>query len=217
MRRIMMADQPFASFEVCGHCYELRGPFDYTWKEMHYTFVQECRCERDARPRDVRPPTWVSFDFNRGAELCHGCGGAVLRSGSRWSVWFCDACMASAVERNRQAGIAVVPMGRHALMHGVTLSGRSTRSRSAIDAFVVRFGNLFERMQLLEDWSHEVVWRNLVQAGLDRQPTVALPHYLAAVAELDRAERFATMLEWLADHAGRHPPTGHGVNPRAGG
>ncbi|MDP9331881.1 MAG: hypothetical protein M3Q30_01020 [Actinomycetota bacterium] len=56
-------------------------------------------------------------------------------------------------------------------------------------------------MQLLDDWSHEVVRRNLVDAGLDRQPAITLPHYLAAVAEFDRAERFATMLEWLADHA----------------
>ena len=76
-----MADQPFASFEVCGQCYELRGPFDYTWKDAQYTFVQECRCERDARPRDERPPTWISFDFNAGAELCHGIGDAEITDG----------------------------------------------------------------------------------------------------------------------------------------
>jgi len=39
-----VADDPFASFEVCGQCYELRGPFDYTWKDTQYTFAQECRC-----------------------------------------------------------------------------------------------------------------------------------------------------------------------------
>jgi len=188
---------PFTSFEVCSACYELRGPFDYTWKDTHYTFVQECRCERDARPRDERPPTWISFDFNAGAELCHGCGAEVLRSGTRWSIWFCEACMARALDRNRAAGITVVPIGRDSLMHGVGMSARSARSRRVVGAFMASFEHLVERMQLLHDWSHEVVRRNLVDAGLGPQPTITLPRYLAAVTELDRAERFATMLEWM--------------------
>jgi hypothetical protein len=197
----MNAHEPFASFDVCGYCYELHGPFDYTWNNTHYTFVQKCRCRRDAPPTDPRPPTWVSFDFNTGAELCRGCGTEVLPSGSRWSIWFCDACRTRAVERNRDAGIAVVPIGRHSLMHGIGMSNPSAPSQPEIDAFISRFRNLTDRIQLLDDWSHEVVRRNLANAGLDRHATVTLSHYLATTAKLDRAERFAAMLKWLTDHA----------------
>jgi hypothetical protein len=195
-----MDDQSFASFEVCENCYELRGPFEYTWKDTHYTFVQECRCERDARPRDIRPPTWISFDFNTGVELCHGCGTEVLWSGTRWSLWFCKVCLARAFDCNREAGTTVVPIGRDSLMHGVGMSARSARSRRVVGAFMAGIESLVERMQLLHDWSHEVVRRNLVDARLGGQPTITLPHYLAAVTGLDPADRFATMLEWMRWH-----------------
>jgi len=92
-------------------------------------------------------------------------------------------------------------------MHGFGLSGASARSPGAVDAFVTRLGNLSDRIHLLNDWSHEVVRRNLTDTGLD-QPSVPLPEYLGAVADVDRAERFATMLEWMTDHARRKPLPG---------
>jgi hypothetical protein len=206
-----MADQPFASFEVCVRCYELHGPFDHAWKGTQYRFVQECRCEREARPDGERQPTWMSFDFNDGAELCYGCGAELLRSGSRFSVWFCGPCKARVAECNRAAGVAVVPIGRHSFMHGFGLSGASAPP-GEIDAFVARLGNLFDRIQLLDGWSREVVRRNLADTGfLDPEAPVALPRYLVAVANVDRDERFATMLEWMTDHDREQPRAAFGA------
>jgi len=195
MRSIMSADQ-FLSFEVCGRCYELRGPFDYRWKGTQYRFVQECRCARDARPAGERPPLWISFDFNTAAELCYGCGGRLLRSGSRFSVWFCGECKRRAIECNRAVGKAAIPIGRHSLMHGFALSPDSAGSPE-IGAFVNRMGSLIERMNLVCAWSHEVVHHNLVDTGLDRRASIDVSTYLEALTGLDREGRFAMMLEWF--------------------
>jgi hypothetical protein len=200
------ADPLFASLRVCGGCFTLRGPFPYVWNDTDYSFVQECRCERDARPPGERAPKWISFDFNTAAELCRGCGAVALRSGTRWSIWFCDECRDRAVERNREVGTAVVPIGRHSLLHGLGLPGSPAPAGRDVDAFVARFGSLAERMRLVDDWSREVVRRNLVDAGLDRQPAISLPRYLAAVAGVDRAGRFTMMFEWLEDRSGPARP-----------
>ncbi len=195
--------ESFALFEVCGRCYELRGPFDYTWKGTQYTFVQECRCERDARPDDARPPTWISFDFNTGAELCNACGAEVLASGSRWSVWFCAACKERAVAFNDRAGVALVPIGRHSLMHRTGLQTTPPPSDNEIGAFVTQFGNLVDRMRRLDAWAHEVVRRNLVDMGVDEEPTIALSLYLAAGRNIDRTRRFDEMVEWTKSRDAR--------------
>ena len=47
----------------------------------------------DCTPVEVRQaqPRWGG-DFNTYAELCRCCGLVLIRSGSRWSVWFCASC-----------------------------------------------------------------------------------------------------------------------------
>jgi hypothetical protein len=73
-----------------------------------------------------------------------------------------------------------------------------------IDAVVAPLGTFVERMQVLDAWSHEVVRPNLAQTELgDGEAPVALPRYLAAVAGVDCAERFTTMLRWIGDQGRR--------------
>ena len=186
----MSADRQFASFEICGRCCELRGPFDYTWKGEHFSLVQECRCERDGRPDGERPERWIAFDFNRAAELCHCCGAELLRSGSRWSVWFCGECRPRAVEFNDRVGGAIVPIGRHSMMHSIGMRPTPALSETNIGMFVARFGHLVQRMQRLDGWCHEVIRRNLGNEGLDAQEMIALATYLGQIRNVDRAARF---------------------------
>ena len=161
MRRTMSVDQPFASFEVCGRCYELRGPFDYVWKDQQYTFVQECRCERDARPRDERPETWMSFDFNTAAELCNGCGAEVLRERIAL-VGLVLRRVQDPRGRTQSSGRVRGRADRPALDDARRRPVRRVGSFGRRDRRVRRaLRNLVERIQLLDDWSHEVVRRNL--------------------------------------------------------
>ncbi len=109
----------------------------------------------------------------------------VLRSGSRWSVWFCAACKERAIAFNNRAVVALVPIGRHSMMHRTGLQTTPAPSDNAIGAFVAQFGHLVDRMRRLDAWAHEVVRRNFVDMGFDKEPddhVVALPRRRVATS-----------------------------------
>lgn len=181
-------------FSVCGTCDELRGPFRWRLKGEDYAYVQECACERNRRPDGQRPETWLGFDFNTVAELCQGCGCRVLQSGSRFSVWFCDVCKQRAVALNAEFGRALVPIGRHSVMHGFGLQTQPKPTDVEIAAFVTRFGTLSKRIDRLCDWAHAVVRTNLATIGRSDEASVVLVEYLEGVSGVDRDERFDAMV-----------------------
>jgi hypothetical protein len=186
------------TLEVCGSCYELRGAFVYKAGEL-YSLVQACRCDREARPPGQLVERWPVFDYNTVAELCRGCGAIALQSGSRWSVWFCRECQTRAVTLNRAVGRPVLPIGRHSLMHGISLSGPAATTEVAQASFLQQCGGLFDQQERLRDWAREVVRRNLIDLHLDGRPTVPLPEYSFAALSVNREQRFNEMLAWFAE------------------
>jgi len=181
-------------WQVCGRCFELRGPFVWRLKGEEYPHVQECACERNRHAEGERPETWRGFDFNMVAELCQACGCRVLDSGSRFSVWICGECKQRAIDLNAEVGRSLIPIGRHSIMHSVSLSASPKPTPAEIEGFVTRFGTLIERMRRLGDWGHEVVRRNLVTIGSPDEAGAPLADYLDAVSSVDRGERFDAMV-----------------------
>jgi len=96
----MAENELAARMEPCRKCLILRGPFFDSHNGCER--VQRCGCE----PAD---PLWNAFDYNRAAELCRCCASRVIRCGSKWSVFFCEACKPHVVAYNGGAGWNVIP------------------------------------------------------------------------------------------------------------
>ena len=171
----------FRTLSICTTCWDLfDGP-----SPGHGDFEQQkCRCHRQEEHR------WPGYDYNERARLCDCCGRYVLRSGSRWSVWFCEACKERVRLLNQEFGFALIPIGRHSLMHGFGLQGEPDEAQIA--RFVERFGDLARRMDVLHnDWKPEHLREELERLGLiakgEASPQeIPLATYLGAVAEEDR-------------------------------
>jgi hypothetical protein len=140
----------------------------------------------------------VQLDFDCPAELCRCCGQQLLRSGSRWSVWFCTPCKKRVFSLNHRARTCVIPIGRHSLMNGVFGEARPRTSRVEIAGVAVSLRKLFESIDDLAEWAQEIVRRNCASVGLGDRARVPLGDYLGAVkrAKLSRAEAFRQMLVW---------------------
>ena len=106
-------------FRICATCFE-----PYEFRLQGALSRQRCRCP-DKVPEG---PAWPGHDLNEHLHLCECCSMVVLRSGSRWSVWFCEACHQRVFELNESAGGGVIPVGRHSLMNGVGVAGREVSS-----------------------------------------------------------------------------------------
>jgi hypothetical protein len=121
----------------------------------------------------------------------------VLPSGSRWSVWFCQTCRKRVMGFNARHGYAVIPIGRHSLMSGVSVSGpelllsegRNEEGQDLLDGFLSATSGLIARMNHLHAWHEGVVAGNLRRVGLDGLESVALDAYLSAVIRDKRLTR----------------------------
>jgi hypothetical protein len=126
--------------ELCRDCLDLRGPFYDTFNKCER--VQRCGCE----PKD---PPWNAFDYNTAAELCHCCAAVVIASGSRWNLFYCDACKERVVAYDRAAGAALIPIGRHSIMNNFSLPANEAhrpRARATFARKLVGMGHGIERL-----------------------------------------------------------------------
>jgi hypothetical protein len=160
-----------AGVELCRECLGLRGPCLDTFSHCERT--QRCSCE----PKE---PLWKAYDYNTAIELCRCCGAATVRSGSRWSPFFCDACKERVLAYNRVAGSAVIPIGRHSIMNGISLSGEDAKSVVAQAAFEAGMANLFARVDRLWMWHRDRV-RVVVQSIPGEETAIPLERYLEHV------------------------------------
>jgi len=157
-----------ARMELCRECLVLRGPFFDSHNGCER--VQRCGCE-------AREPLWNAFDYNCAVELCRCCAAQVIRSGSKWSVFFCDACKREVVAYNSAAGCTVIPIGRHSIMNGVALNAQSAREGSARRTFAHGLSEVFDGIDRLERFQRAQVTR--IIASIDfPQPTVPVPRYI---------------------------------------
>jgi hypothetical protein len=104
-----------------------------------------------------------------------------IRSGSRWSSFYCGECRKMIVERNRSAHGWAIPLGRHSLLNGISLGLVEDRQR-----FSDEVGGLFDAIDRLEEWSRGRVKsnvRSLVAVGLldlDAGEAIDLAPYISA-------------------------------------
>ncbi len=154
--------------ELCRECLRLRGPLGER--------TQRCACE----PKE---PLWNGYDYNTAIELCQCCAAATIPSGSRWSVFFCDACKERVVAYNRAAGCCAIPIGRHSLMNGIFVTDED------VESSLVSF---FERIDRLTKWHRERV-RAVVQS-LPGDEAVPLDVYLERARTIANAPAWARRL-----------------------
>jgi len=177
---------PLEGLEICPDCRKLRGPCSPV-SVQGQTVMQECDCERRARgplPEEQRrAELWGNLDFNTAVELCRCCGLVPLRSGSRWSVWLCEDCKQRVRALNRRFGRAIVPIGRHSVMNGISLQASAAKEdEEAIEEFVDSANGLFQRIGALEEWARERVAYNIHRLGRDDCGPVLLTEYLEEIA-----------------------------------
>jgi hypothetical protein len=178
-------------FVVCTACGELRGAWGRYDGELE--FEQRCDCHR-AEERDER---WPGFDHNTVAELCRCCGLEGLKSGSKWSVWFCRDCLDRVKDLNGAAGRCVVPIGRHSLMNGVFYQpSESGVSAPALSAFSDQLLTFFGAVDATDAWRRRVVRANLAAINLGEALAVPVDRYYRRVraAGLSKEAAFTALV-----------------------
>ena len=170
--------------QICHRCLLLKGQVPGRTDGAR----QFCDCT----PLEVRraQPRWGG-DFNTYAELCRCCGLVLLRSGSRFSTWFCPQCLEAIKALNRSAGRCLVPIGRHSFMNGVGASAAQLRTEGGARALAEQFACLLGKESSLEGWARMTVQRNLTALGFDSEQDAALADYLDAVSSSALSPRAA--------------------------
>ena len=162
---------------------------------------QQCKC---AGP----PEAWEGWDVSEWARLCDCCLGEVLKSGSRWSVWFCEECKRRVMGLNAAVGKPLIPIGRHTLMHGIT--AHPDGPEIEIEEFAESMSGLFDRMGTLGEWKEHRL--GVIFDSLELADGVALSEYLrlieeAGEPEFDKQTSFVRLAAWfgvtLGDGDGR--------------
>lgn len=121
------------------------------------------------------------FDFNEIVTICYCCGKEVIKSGSRWSVWFCDECKEKVIHFNTQFQETIIPIGRHSIMAGYKLEGPEILSQEKIKSFTFNIKNLSSRIDIMFDWKKKVMAENFELLGYSTD--VSLMLYLKEVKE----------------------------------
>lgn len=182
---------------VCSSCGQLAGVVN-----ANANYIQRCRCGLGPEgPVDQPRGTWFGYDFNTAAELCRLCASALLRSGHRYSVWFCDACAKAVRGRNDALGKSVIPIGRHSIHAGKTVraSGSKAERETQAAELATLMRGLPERIEATEQWRARCVRAVVAEAGHSARP--GLDEYLEAAGArvLDTGALLDGLVETLVD------------------
>lgn len=195
--------------EVCRDCGQVVGRFYLGPRQIR---VQYGRCRLHTAPEAVAIE-WPRYDFNLHVDLCRCCGRVPLRSGSRWSVWFCASCKEQIGLLNGRHGRCIVPIGRHSVHAGHVLSGDQARDPVAVEGFISTMKAVGRVQGLLHEWLRETVRRNFRDAGLPERRPVPLEEYWVAVrTSVEPDDRFRELCAYLerASRAEAGPGKGQG-------
>lgn len=186
--------------KICSSCLDIYG-FLHTGEEAYY---QKCHLKCPDRDLKIDMPhgeknqlPWDGFDYNEVVTLCYCCGTELLRSGSRWSVWFCEQCKERVVEFNTEADRTIIPIGRHSLMHGIGLKVEPLVSKIKIIATIDEFNQLRASIAHLERWRKIPISRNWRSAELDSGQDVGLVKFLHSVEGFDKERAFIGMRDFF--------------------
>ncbi|MFC1660795.1 hypothetical protein ACFL3S_04905 [Gemmatimonadota bacterium] len=139
------------------------------------------------------------------AELCYCCGQVLLRSGSRWSVWFCKECKEQVGLLHGRLGRYVIPIGRYSLHAGFRLGAKPGEPEFdlAVELYVDKLQNLFQAMDVVWEWSGIVVrevlterWPEALRANPDAPESPSIEAYLERCRsdENEKMRRFREMV-----------------------
>jgi len=202
----MSADEYLSAFldyrkmKICSGCFRIYGLcIDRCVYESYY---QKCDCAKpDMPPWEMNQEKWERFDYNQIVTLCHCCGQEILKSGSKWSVWFCEECKKRVLDFRKKHQIWVSPIGRHSLMHGVGLSAKDARNKDErIKEFLFFMDKLSAAMVHLSKWHKHNMLNNFRTLGY--QKDVLLTDYLIRTQELpSKYQAFQGMAEFFGIHS----------------
>ena len=180
--------------EVCHDCGQVVGRFFLAPRQFR---VQYGRCPVHAAPEAVASE-WPGYDFRLHVDLCRCCGRVPLQSGSRWSVWFCQACKEQVGLLNGRHGRCIVPIGRHSVHAGHLLSGEQAGDPVAVEGLLSTMKALGRVHELLHEWVREAVRRNFRDVGFAPDRPVPLEAYWLAVRTgVDPDQRFRELCAYL--------------------
>lgn len=142
---------------------------------------QRCRC------RHCEETRWEGFDYNCRAILCRCCALVPLRSGSRWSPYFCRECQLLAMGVSVWERRLIFPIGPHSIMHGFVPDTVAAIPGSEPDppfeGLERTVSALMSGYEVLEQWYQMAVPWRLNALGL-RAP-ISLRDYAEVVEERD--------------------------------
>lgn len=177
---------------ICPVCFAVHGLLEIQGRGRA-SYEQRCRCQVDVEPQE----RWPSFDFNTYLELCRCCAIEPLKSGSRWSPFFCRECRDRVVTFNRRHRRWVIPIGRHSMMHGDLLSGDEAAIEEHAEHFALRVRGLSTAIDHLDTWTSERVKQNLETLGCAAGQEIDLAWYLTAARQrpLEKQAAFHSLRE----------------------
>ena len=191
---------------LCTRCGHVRGKLLILGDGEPFPFPQDCFC----RPASERVRPYKGLDLSTCVELCRCCAFEPIRTRSRWSSFYCDTCRELVLDANKGFGAWVIPIGRHSMMHGMSLGSEATDSEEHVEAFAGEVRGLFRGIEHLDAWATGQVKRYLETLGLGASKLPLATFVEAARAyPLDKVDAF----EGLLSHFGRVAPIriGEGV------
>ena len=165
---------------ICTKCFEVCGSVSV--EGVVYQQLCSCRSLRAHHNVTLAPRK----DYATYVELCRACGLEAIRSGSRWSEFFCAQCHEVIRDLNRTLGVALIPIGRHSIMNSISLSGKDAEEQQKIDSFVKGLRSLWHRMDALNDWRRLMVARRCAELGFKGGKTIPLDEFLLRAQRVDR-------------------------------
>jgi hypothetical protein len=147
-------------------------------------------------PKEIEQERWEGFDFNEIVMLCYCCGQELLKSGSKWTVFFCEDCKKKVMELNRQFQRAIIPIGNHSLMSGIGLNKDGINNPEAVKEFHAKFYKMVASNEKIRKWNIQRLTNNFKLFGYDGD--VLLDGYLLKVlVTMDKSEAFGQMCDFL--------------------
>jgi hypothetical protein len=140
------------SLKICPHCFELHGKINLN---SDNTVKQQCLCVKRTENK------WDGYDFKRKYETCYCCGLEVIPSGSKWSVFYCKDCKDKILELNKKVGQCVIPIGRHSIMNGFSLTGEQVQNESLVERFVCQVNKVNDKIGLIDNHRKKILARQL--------------------------------------------------------
>jgi len=176
--------------QICLKCFEMRG--------IASNFDNLCKCDRAAWEGNPIPD---AGDLGHDAHLCRSCLNVVVRSGSRWSVFYCDECRPAVVRLNGAARRCVIPYGPHSLMNGTAWSAKNGKAMSSIqaEAFFDQLQTCFSNQDTLFEFNRGRIKARSEALGFEGKHAVLVSDYVAAceAAAITKRDGFVELITSL--------------------